>query len=370
MILQRRPSLALLNDTPVLSHTRGVPVISVLKLVGIIHNYAPNQISQSRLAAEGKAAGIGGFSSYSSEGPMSTRIRHHWYALEQLELVKIDREARIKDSYCLSQIGINIAESANLLTYDDLHSLPLQTVGLMRDAVKSSKYVNTIWLSFFDCTADNLSQPVVLEKVATHAFCEELVDLSIYRRNTGRDSGYRIYPSANPHVWQDLCLYSDGVEMKSVSGFILSDTARKEIVVGVRKWCSEELDITVETPTNIPEGRYECVDTRVNIWRVTANLPSREVPIESLVDVVHQMIRTIGFASRITVPSLLTALIEKYGISLANAKSILEYIYFNHGDTFYFEGVSYPILQELKVPRYENYYLWLGGAWRASVRLW
>mgnify|MGYP000754091244 CR=1 FL=1 len=370
MLLQRHSPLALLNDTHVLSHTRGVRLIDLLKLVGVIHKNAPNEVSVNTLITEGKLLDIPGFREVLPQKPVPTRVRHHWYALEQLELVPKSEGSHKNSRYCLSLVGKEIAESSDLISYDNLGALPSRTLALLRKAVASSRYVNKVWLSFLRGSSDQVPDRFILEKVSSRDFCQQIVDLRVFQKDTWRDSGYRVYPSSEYDLWRSMCLTSSETNSNEAPGFILSDTARKEIVAGVRKWCSEELEITTEIPGNFPANKSDCVDICLDIRLVQERLPSNEMPIELLTEVVRGMIRELGVASRISIPKLVAALIERFGISLSNAKGILEYIYHRHSDQFYYEGVSRAILRELKVPRHEDYYLWVGGAWRANVRLW
>jgi len=364
--------LALLNDTKVLSHTRGVSIINLMRLLSLIKAKGPKGVSQTILADNAKRAGIEGFENYGFTSTLPTRVRHYWYALEQLKWVNkepgIGKGANL---YTLTENAREVLAHITPFSLGRMEDLPRSSLLLLRNKVRESAYVQSIWLSFTELHTgqDKKSSSFILEKVSSSHYCDQLVDLAIFEKGTWKDSGYRIYPTKGINGWQSKCIFTPQHIRGDIRGLILSETARKEIVTGVRHWCTKELGITSETPAEVPEHLQECIDSRVEVWNVERLLPDDEFDINSIVIGIQGIIKEQGQGPRMSMPDLIAAISKMYRISVSNTKQLLSLLHKDFAYKFYFESASEGILPLLKVPNHLEYYVLLGGIWRSGIRL-
>lgn len=354
-----RQKLGLLNDTEVLSHSRGVQLVTLLSLIKIISKHV-SPIAQRTVAQDAASLELEEFKGFSIEKD-STRIRHCWYALENLNMVE-----RRQGNLYLSNVGAKIAEEIPdlPLLYADL---PARSIDILRDAVQSSRYINLVWLSYL---GEEYNGTFLLQKVTSNPSCQLIHSLSSYGHQQWSDSGYRIFPDVTSE-WQSKCLFSNEQDRSYAPGFIISETARKEIIHGVRKWCWE-LQITDELPFISPiDIPTECLDLLITVYNVTKILPDAQISLDDISTFIEQRIRQHGNGIRVRIPNVIHDLCLNYRISVNNAKTILEAIHKQFTDKFYFEGASRSVLvtQHLKVSDPLHYYLKIGNIWRSSISI-
>ncbi len=366
-MLKKPQNLGLFNDTTMLSHTRGSQLLNIFKLLWLLHESNSSSLSQQSLAQKGQETGIKEFKKFCPEKPIPTRIRHYWYALEKLNLV--DKQRHKKSFYTLSQPGEDIAAHLQDVSIQKLTDIPDLALKKMAEVIRSNKYVNDIWLSF---AINDQKTGFILENVSSNSIYNLRYNLSIYGEHPEKwkDSGYRIYSAENSSDWEKKCLFYPQQDKHKVTGCILSDTARKEIIQGIREWC-HQLDITSEVPFPSLKPKAH-INNRVRICMVLQELPNESISMKELQDFIEETIRQHDNGIRIRIPTLIGILCSRFNISLSNAKKILTEIQKYHSNRFYFEGASRGVVGTKTMKARRNafdYYLHIGGIWRTTVRL-
>lgn len=361
MLNRAYTALGLLDDTKVLSHTRGVQLTSILKVLSIIE--ATGSVTQERLIEQAVALGLPEFVKGKSHKDQ-TRIRHVWYALKMLQLVEVGSQ-----NICsLSQLGREVQFYYRSVPEDeDKWKSDLDSP--LRKAVLKSEYINSVWLNFL---GEGDSRGFILLKVASKTPCIPAISLSAYRKPSWQDSGYTLYPRANTN-WKDLCCFLSEDVRQHATGMILSETARKELIQGVREWCTD-LRITGEVPCfeQVSVGKH-CISRLVTVYAVHQSLPNEEHSLQDIAEYIELMIDSEGVGRRFRIPQLLSHLCVQFGITVDNAKHLLQKLHSEQSHRFYFEGASRDVLvtDNLFVNQSDalNYYVRIGGMWRSSILL-
>lgn len=367
-MLKKPQKLGLFNDTEMLSHTRGVPLLNVFKLIWLLSQ--SSGLYQQVLAQKAQEIGIKEFQNFHHGKPMPTRTRHYWYTLERLELVTKERMENNHFFYQLSEKGQNIALSIQNLPEkaQDISSSLRRKMG---EVVRRSKYVNDTWLSF---ASTDQKTGFILESLSSNSIQRTRYQLSIYGSKyvKWKDSGYRIYPPDNRSDWKNKCVFYGQQDEQRVTGFILSDTARKEMIEGIRGWC-HKLNITFEVPISVSSPwKNKHVNNRVKVGIILQELPNELVSIEDVLNFVEQIICEQGDGKRIRIPGLINILCTRFNISVTNTKNILTEIQKHYSHRLYFEGASRSVVDIKSIKTRRNsfdYYLNIGGIWRTTIRL-
>ena len=376
-------SIRLFNDTANLSHTRGAVLVDVCRLCALAYKSVRQKNIEIRALAElAEKNGLQHFRGVSKRKTLGTRSRHYWYSLEKLSLVY-----KHESEYQLSPDGILVAQltlDEHLLEGNEVSYLASVSENLRVEVSRialESKYLRRRWFSNFVeaedfATANLLSQnhEVMIERIYPEFRIE---DLSLYFNVSARviDSGYRLYPFSN---WSfiNLGLASrDHSIDDGVKALVLSDTARKELHEGLRRWTTYELEITMETPLTIPRDAVELVEKRRNIWIVTNHIDeSNAVRLEDFANWVENTIRTHGNGKRVRTPDLIVQICSTHRIGLSNAKNLLLALHRKYADKFYFEAASEGVILQdygefYSAPEPWDYFLKIDGIWRPSLML-
>ncbi len=368
----------LFDDTRNLSHTRGVSLLDVCRLCAYIKLEPGFRITATSLARKAKECGLRVFRE--SRNANSTGIRHFWYTLQKLNLVTTSHKNSIT-TFELTHYGLDLAEitlqQSMAYSLDDISveeaSQDLRMTFI--EILAQSAYVRSIWLSLFrddiDFTYEQLFEknyPLVIELVNPGY----RVDLTKFGYNWD-DSGYRLYPHEHS-VFRRLTVASRENHDFATDpnlGLIISDTARKEIVEGLRRWTFMELGLTNESPMEIDADLAELVQKKREIWIVRRFLPPDSHTIKHVAEIVREFIQSIGNGRRIRVPDLLVEFSRQESISLTNAKSLLRQLHASYSRHFYFEGASEDvIIDEFNLANNRfNYHINIDGIWRPTILL-
>lgn len=344
------------HDDKILSNTRGVSLASLVEIVSLIEKQSPQ--NNEDIIRTAQALGI---KEFVRSGPSKdrTRIRHFWYALECLGLAT----RSINGTLELTDFGhaVGKAKSAR----ESIGIADKDVFVLLRDSVLESKYVNRVWLTYL---GEDRQDFFTLLKVKLEHQCRQLrfpedrhADLS------SKDSGYRLIPSDKAD-WERNCIFED-IQHGTFTGMVLSDTARRELVTGVHKWCLE-LQIVGEVPSELSIGK-NCTSLAMEIYPIR----SLQKPLHSLldptIDLIVKTIQQSSSGSRLRIPSLLRTLCIQYGLAVNDAKTLLQLVHETASDRLYFEGASRDVLvtAEVKMRQPLDYFLRIGGVWRASILL-
>ncbi len=342
-----------------LQHTRGVPLRNLCLLCAVLRSNG-SPMHQRDWMLRGKDLGLRGFESVQEVGSLPTRVRHHLYSIEQLEL------ARARGSfYSLTDIGYKIgslAEAHDLQPSDrnpddgDME-MPEAIQEALRRTLCASWYVRHWWLRYFmpreEFSLEELvaeGRDIVVELVPPRARARRQV-------HDGReisDTGYRLHSYFS--IWESVHL---------------DESARREIYEGLRKWALRvELVSEVAGWESIFEveheyqQRIEAPGSRLDriyiVRRRLGNLDDFEV-------LLHQIKVQMGNKSRIRIPELTIYLSLQEGLSLKQIHQMLEMLYPERASKYFFETASAWLLKQPGNRFPIETYILLDGAWRTSI---
>lgn len=367
----------LFDDTRELSHTRGVPLLDLCRLCVYVFSIPGYRMSITELGRIAQDSGLKDFQGFSSQRIPRTRVRHYWYTLDKLGLM-VKKQIKAGTTFELLENGKIVAEI--MLKEELAYGSSIQHVAEASERLRAelarvvveSEYLREVWLSLFMSDSNftykqflNKSQSIVIERL----FPDYRLDMSNY----GEDSGYRLYPYSKS-AFERLAIA--GNQGKSISAspnasLILSETARKEIHDGLRRWTYIELGITNETPLAIHGEERDVVETRRDVWVVKRTLSPGRKSVAQVAEWTEEVIRSIGNGRRIRTPELIVELCRLHSISLSNAKMLLKQLHGMRSDRFYFEGASESVIMDKfsSVPNPDDYYLIIDGIWRPTLLL-
>ena len=376
-------NIRLFNDTQNLSHTRGAFLIDVCRLCAFIYKFSKKKrLKIHDLAILAEKNGLKHFQNTSKKTLVGTRARHYWYSLEALNLVD-----KHENEYELSNYGVTIAElsiSENLIADNEIKYILATSEIIRAELVRiafESEYLKRVWFSNFInepvfSSYDLLlqDQAITIERIYPKYRIENLSDFFDVSSQVS-DSGYRLYTLSN---WSFDSLGIPPRIFTSVGDFktlILSDTARKELHEGIRRWTTYELEITMETPLLVPSDDIEVVDKRRHVWLVKQHIdPNDRSSLEKFSAWVENTIKMQGNGKRIRIPELIINICKINKIGLSNAKNLLLALYRNSSDKFYFEAASEGVIfndygEFSSAPEPWDYFLKIDGIWRPSIML-
>lgn len=345
-----------------LLHTRGVSLRNICLLCTALLRRG-GFATRDELIQDGQKLGLRDFERFEET---NTRVRHHLYALQALELVDKGR-----GTYLLVTRGVKLA---NLTQIHDVQpgessapekadlSLPEPIKAELRRVLCSSAYVRHWWLKYFmpadDFLYENLveqAKDVVLELVPTAQ--REILPTTTGTGRASEDTGYRLH-SFFTH-WKTL--YFD-------------QAMRREIHQGLRQWCLRvELISEVSNWDKVFEVEsefYERLESRLSRLSrlyVVEKYWSEETPITEFETMLERLKIGIGRGSRVHIPELIISLALQERISIYQIHRLLDRLYWEYPDKYVFEPTSELLLTQPGYPFSLDEYVKIDGAWRTNI---
>jgi hypothetical protein len=352
-----------MKASPSLQHTRVASLRNLCLLCAILRELG-GTVRQRELMLEGKALGLPGFEAVMSTGALPTRVRHHDYALRELELIdtaknspyllttKGEKLAELTKRYDVEPVGTEIAEA-------DIN-LPEPIRAELREILCSSRYVKYWWLRYF-MPRDNFplqefaseGRDVIIERVPPEQYLSQ-------HPKTGKqfnDSGYRVHS------------YFLGRET-----LLLDGAGRREIHQGLRQW-SIRVDLVNEvtgwdTIFEIEDEfsrRLEQGYVRLDRVYVVQRHWGADTPIAEFEAVLSELRKQLGGVNRIHIPELVMMLALQEGISLQGIRELLPRLYQERPSRYFFESASKWLLEQPSNPFSLESYVQIDGTWRTSL---
>ena len=348
-----------MTETLQLQHTRGVPLRNVCLLCVILQRLGADAPKRELMLA-GRDLGLHSFESVKPTGNLPTRVRHHQYALQELELV--DAEG---SSYSLTNKGEKLAEVAEMHNVQPVDvetkeadvSLPGSVRSELRQILCSSKYVRHWWLRYFvpidDFSLTELvseSRDVIIELLPP----EERIG---QQTEKFKDSGYRVH-SYFPNR----------------KGLRLDESGRREIHEGLRQWSirlqlvSEVVgwDTVFEIEDEFLE-RIESRNSRLDRAYIVQLHWGTETPIKKFEALLSEFRAQTGGSTRIRIPELVVHLALQKRFSLRAIHKLLHRLYRERQARYFFESASRWLLTQPSNPFPLESYVQIDGAWRTSI---
>ena len=351
-----------MTDRIGLQHTRGVPLRNLCLLCAILRELGGDAPRRTLLLA-GRDLGLPQLKSVERQGGLPTRVRHHEYALQELELIDIKgqlcsltgkgaRLARVTKSLDVEPLGRG-AENA-----DRGLSEPVRAE--LREVLCSSTYVRYWWLRYF-MAEDEFVLADLVDRGADVII--ELIppDERAARRgpdqDVSQDSGYRL------HSYLPLR-----------ESLPLDETGRREIHEGLRQWCMRmELVDEVSGWDRVFEiedqyrDRIESQSSRLARAYVVRNSIDLDADIAPFEDMVAALRQRLGSPNRIRVPVLVIHLALEERLSLPRIRELLRKLHSQGHAQYFFEPASRSLLAQPENPFGLESYVKIAGTWRSSI---
>ncbi len=345
-----------------LQHTRGVPLRNVCLLCAVLSDLGA-EAPRRTLWLEARKLGLPQFRSVEREGTLPTRVRHHEYALRELELVDTNGQL------CgLTSKGVRLAQLTRSLNVhpvdreseDADRSLREPLRAELRQVLCSSLYVKYWWLRYFMAEnefqmADLLERgaDVVIELVPP----DERGSQGSRDHDVSQDSGYRVHSYFT--VRETLCL---------------DEAGRREIHEGLRQWCMRmELIDEVAGWHRIfdiePQygDRLESQSGRLTRAYVVRNRVDSDFDIALFEDMIAGIRRRLGGPNRIQMPVLVIHLALEEQLSLHMIRELLRRLHSQSPSCYFFEPASRALLVQPENPFGLETYVKIAGTWRSSI---
>ena len=348
-----------MTETLQLQHTRGVPLRNVCLLCAVLQTLG-TVAPKRELMLAGRDLGLHSFESVEPAGNLPTRVRHHQYALQELELV--DAEG---SSYTLTTKGEKLAEltkvhdvqPVDVETEEADVSLPGPVRAELRQILCSSKYVRHWWLRYF-MPIDGFSLTELVSESR-----DVIIELLPPEERIGqqtekfKDTGYRVH-SYFPN-------------RRSLR---LDESGRREIHEGLRQWCIRlELvsevtgwDAVFEIEDEFLQ-KIESKHSRLDRVYVVQRHWGAETPIEEFEALLSTLRAQMGGGTRIRIPELVMHLALQERFSLWTIHELLHRLYREKQARYFFESASRWLLKQPSNPFPLESYVRIDGAWRTSI---
>lgn len=351
-----------MNKSLALQHTRGVPLRNLCLLCAALRELGALSPRRAVLLA-GRDLGLPQFRSVERTGGVPTRVRHHEYALRELELFHTD------GPLCsLTAKGARLAQLATSFDAQPMYSdaekadvsLPEPVRAELREVLCSSSYVRYWWLRYFMATEEFSVADLV------HRGKDVIVELvPPARRDRGaahygtgnRDSGYRVHS-----------VYPQRASLR------LDESGRREIHEGLRQWCLR-VDLVSEvtgweavfdteeeylTKLESHDGRRDRVYPVCRGVHKTSSIADFEALLS---DVRARM----GGKTRVRIPELVMDLALHQHMSRRDIDVLFRRLYREKRAQYFFESASRQIITQPSNPYPLEAYVRIDGAWRSSI---
>lgn len=311
----------------------------------------------------GRDLGLTQFKSVEPEGSLPTRVRHHEYALRELELMVA------KGSVCsLTAKGARLAELSRALDVQPVETetdepdinLPEPVQAEMREILCSSRYVRHWWLCYFMPTDEfsrtrlvDEGRDVIIELLPPH----ERVTDSTRCGKAWKDSGYRLH-SYFPHR----------------ASHWLDEAGRREIHEGLRQWCMRiELVSEVSGWDTVLEiepqyaRRLESQSSRLTRAYIVRNRLDLDADIDRFEDLLLAVRQRLGRPGRIQIPVLVMHLTLEEGLSARRTRGLLRTLHTERRGKYFFEPASRLLIDQPDNPFSLESYVNIAGTWRTTI---
>lgn len=344
-----------------LQHTRGVPLRNVC-LLCVDLQLMGGSAGRRELMLAGRTAGLRGFDLVAPDGALPTRVRHHEYALRQLELAVTEGA-----SCSLTTKGEVLAELAQVhrIQASDAQSdgdsgLPAPVKAHLRDTLCSSRYVRYWWLRYF-MPVDSFTL-IQLVEVAADVVVELVPSRERITQPTANlsefaDTGYRVHSYFH--------------NRKSLR---LDEAGRREIHEGLRQW-TMRVDLVSEVSGwhriyEIEEEYLHRLESRNSVLHrayIVRRHWEPETPIDELEALISRYRARIGGPQRIHIPRLIIDLAIQERLSVRTIRQLLLTLYTERSAGYFFEPASRRLLAQPGNPFPLESYVYIDGAWRAAI---
>lgn len=345
-----------------LQHTRGVPLRNLCLLCIGLRELGAGASRRSLMLA-GRDLGLGQFKSVEPSGSLPTRVRHHEYALRELELIGV------QGPLCsLTAKGTKLAEVSEACDIQPVDrdaeeadtSLPEPVRTELRRLLCSSRYVTHWWLRYFMPTdqfslADfsNQARDVIIELMPPD---ERVTDEGRHEKRF-KDSGYRVHSYFS--------------ERRTLP---LDESGRREIHEGLRQWCmridlvSEVLgwDSVFEIEAQYA-GRMESQSSRLSRVYVVRKRLDMDSEIRHFEDLLSAVRARLGNPQRMQIPVLLMHLALEEGLSVRRTHELLRRLHDERRGRYFFEPASSWLIAQPGNPFGLDSYVNIAGTWRTSI---